>query len=427
MSKILWIADGGVSTGFARVTHAIGERLVTQFGHEIHVLATNYKGDPYPSVEHPTPLGLYVPDRYQPKDAYGQSRFLELLRDVDPDVVVMVNDPNMVLRLIMENRWDPEQLLAKYRPIISYLPVDGHNHPTQWQILNSLTNVVTMSRFGQGFFPGSKMVYHGVDTEQFWPVDSQHPITTSNGDVLRSKQECKEATGLPRDAFIVGRVDRNSGRKDFPATWKALQPVMKRHSDVVAYYHCKPQHDESGIDLFGIFTREMETLPRQMVPGNLNPYHGFKQQDLNAVYNALDLFVSTSRGEGFGLTIAEALACAVPVIAQKVSAIPEVVGPGGELIEPEREITVPFGHDQWLANIGAFSEAIEYAYSHRRWRRETGQAGRQHVVANFGWDDKAAAFHEYITLLSERGEAQEEPAHDPVDHDPQPQPALTSA
>jgi glycosyltransferase involved in cell wall biosynthesis len=110
--------------------------------------------------------------------------------------------------------------------------------------------------------------------------------------------------------------------------------------------------------------------------------------------------VSTSRGEGFGLTLAESLACEVPVIAQNCSAIPEVVGPGGKLIEPGPPITVPFGQDQRLPNIEAFTEATEYAYLHRRWRRETGRAGREHVIRSFQWDDAAAKFHEYIEVLA---------------------------
>ena len=409
LSKVLWIGDGGCNTGFGRVTHAIGERLVTQYGHEVRCLATNYKGDPFPSVENLSPMTLLVPTLYVNGDFYGQSRYLELLRDYNPDVVIMLNDPQVMLRLLLENAYDSEQLLRQYRPIIAYLAVDGHNHPPTWSMLNEMTNVVAMSKFGQGFFPNSKMVYHGIDTDLFWPVDSQHPITISNGDVLRSKKECKAAMGFPTDAFVVGRVDRNSGRKDYPATWKALLPVMHRHSDVIAYYHTKIQNDESGIDLLSIWSRDAETASRQRFPDSLNPYHGFKQQDLNALYNSFDLFVSTSRGEGFGLTIAEAMACGVPVIAQNVSAIPEVVGPGGKLIDPQREVTVPFGHDQWLSDVDAFSEAIEYAYLHRRWRRETGKAGREHVVRSFQWDAAAASFNEYVTLLS--GEAKEESEH----------------
>lgn len=410
MAKVLWIGDAGCNTGFARVTHAIGERLITNHGHDVHVLATNYKGDPWPDREHQTPLGLYVPDKNVPKDVYGQSRFLELVRDLHPDIVMMLNDPPMILRLLLENQWDPQRMVLGAQPVIAYLAIDGHNHPATWGLLNQITNVVTMSKFGQSFFPGSRMVYHGVDTDQFWPVDSQHPITLSNGEVLKTKAECKEASGLPRDAFIVGRIDRNSGRKDMPATWKSLRPVMKKHSDIVAYYHCKPQNDESGIDLLSIFSRDPEILGRQRVPGTLDPRVGYKQQDLNALINSFDLFVSNSRGEGFGLTIAEAMACGIPVIAQNVSAIPEVVGPGGELIEPQRELTVPFGHDVWLSDIPAFSEAIEYAYLHRRWRREKGQAGRAHILANFGWDDKAASFDGFITELLQQREAKEESA-----------------
>ena len=57
MSKVLWLGDAGCHTGFARVTHAIGERLVRDFGHEVHVLAINYDGgDPWD-----TPLKMYVP------------------------------------------------------------------------------------------------------------------------------------------------------------------------------------------------------------------------------------------------------------------------------------------------------------------------------------------------------------------------------
>ena len=76
-----------------------------------------------------------------------------------------------------------------------------------------------------------------------------------------------------------------------------------------------------------------------------NSLVGWSQLWLLILYNAADVFITTSRGEGFGLTVAEALACGVPVIAQNVSAIPEVVGPGGVLLDPERLHTVPAGPD----------------------------------------------------------------------------------
>lgn len=405
MSKILWIGDGGCNTGFGRVAHAIGDRLVDK-GHEVHVLATNYKGDPFGSGK----MNLWPAALRDSGDTYGMRRIVELLHILQPDVVFMLNDPQVLYKIIFENRFDPLKLLGKF-PIITYIPVDGYGMPGKYEPVFVGTHVLAMSKHGQTQIPSAKLVYHGVDTHEFWPVSSQTPITTTDGSVLKTKADCKEIVGFPKDFFLIGRVDRNTGRKDYGALWKALQPVMRRHSDVLAYFHCK-NVESSGVNLEALLSREPDTLKQFRLPANFDPMYGFPVQDLNALINSFDLFVSTSRGEGFGMTIAEALACGVPVIAQNVSAIPEVVGPGGELIDGQRELTVPFGQDQWLADIGAFSEAIEHAYTHRRWRREKGQAGRDHVTNTFQWDAAADDIHEYIGEVLTHGQ---EPSSSGVD------------
>jgi glycosyltransferase involved in cell wall biosynthesis len=117
---------------------------------------------------------------------------------------------------------------------------------------------------------------------------------------------------------------------------------------------------------------------------------------MNAVYSAADLFVSNSRGEGFGLTLAEAAMAGVPIVAQNVSSITEVVGPGGRLIEPSQRITVPSGEDVCLSDIGAFTEAIEELYLSAGARRDLGKAGRKHVLSSFSWDEAAQKFHAVI-------------------------------
>jgi glycosyltransferase involved in cell wall biosynthesis len=50
-------------------------------------------------------------------------------------------------------------------------------------------------------------------------------------------------------------------------------------------------------------------------------------------YHAADLFVYPSRYEGFGLPVAEAMACGVPVVTSNVSSLPEVVGDDGKFGE----------------------------------------------------------------------------------------------
>jgi glycosyltransferase involved in cell wall biosynthesis len=409
MSKVLWLGDAGCHTGFARVTHAIGERLVRDFGHEVHVVAVNYDGG-YPWD---TNLKLYVPTTKVARDIYGQSRFVELLAHVEPDVVVMLNDPNIVLDLLLRNKYDAQNILLRYRPLLTYLPIDGHNHPPSWfKVLHKVSRPLAMSQHGaremtidgDGEPKVPPVIYHGVDHDRFFPVDQKHPLKLSNGTVIKSKADAKRAFGWDPDDFHVLRVDKNSGRKDYPATWKALVPFMHRHANVRVHLHCQGSGLEHGLDIMSMLSRDEKTKDRFSLPRDLNTFHGWPEEDLVGLYNAADVFISTSRGEGFGLTIAEALACGVPVIAQNVSAIPEVVGSGGILIDPVREVTVPSGKDQWLADIPAFTEALERLYPSRGARRDLGRAGREHVVETFSWDRAAVAFDHHIAELIAEGE-----------------------
>lgn len=58
------------------------------------------------------------------------------------------------------------------------------------------------------------------------------------------------------------------------------------------------------------------------------------REDLQALYNAAELFIYPSLYEGFGLPPLEALACGTPVITSNVSSLPEVVGDAALLVDP---------------------------------------------------------------------------------------------
>ena len=406
MSRVLWFSDAGATTGFARVTHSIGERLVEDFGHDIHVLATNFRGDSWPcerpGYSHVTPLRLYRPDTIVAGDIYGRARIIEMLAKVEPDVVVFLQDPQVVLNTLFANMKDPDRILLQYRPMLAYVPSDGTNLPPTWTtVLPKVTNVVAMSEWGQGQYQPSNLVYHGIDAEVFWPI-SEKPKTTSTGIVCKTKNDCKRAFGLDPDKFLVGRVDTNSGRKDYPALIKALWPLMEKYSDIEAWFHCEDEAANVGVRMQDMLLRNVANVKpdRFHFPGLHTSFEGWSVEDMNVLYSAFDVFVSTSRGEGFGLTLAEAAAAGCPIIAQNVSAIPEVVGPGGILVEPSGYmITPPSGQDNWLPDIAAFTEAIERMYHSRGLRRDLGEAAVKHVREKFSWDTAAQLFDEYITAL----------------------------
>jgi len=404
LAKVLWLSDAGCTTGFARVTHSIGERLVEDYGHEIRVLAVNFRGDAWPCErpghDHPTPLRLYRPDTILATDIYGQARILEMIAKYEPDVIVTLADPQVVLNFLFKNRYDPEQILLQYRPIITYIPDDGINLPPRWtEVLPKVTSVIAMSRHGQAAYGSSEMVYHGVDQETFWPI-SEKPKVSSTGIVCKTRSDCKRAFGLDPDRFLVGRVDTNSGRKDYPALVKALWPLMETYSDIDAHFQCQDEGANNGIRFQAMLSRNQKVdSSRFHFPGLHSSFEGWALEDLNILYSAFDCFVSTSRGEGFGLGLLEAAACGIPIVAQNVSAIPEVVGPGGILLEPKDTFTVPSGEDNWLPDIPAFTKAIERLYLSKGLRRDLGNAGAAHAKT-FSWDFAAKKFDEYITTLA---------------------------
>lgn len=65
-----------------------------------------------------------------------------------------------------------------------------------------------------------------------------------------------------------------------------------------------------------------------LIPGRVST------DDLVQLYNAAQVLVAPSIYEGFGLTPLEAMACGTPVVVSNVSALPEIVGDAGLLVDP---------------------------------------------------------------------------------------------
>lgn len=390
MSRLLWIGDAGRPTGFSRVTHEIGERLVAEYGHEINVLAIGYDAaDPFETGMH-----LHRSEAGPTRNYLGFDRVVPLLEKVKPDAVVTLEDPAILLRRLFGNPSDRRKKLLTQAPILSYLPIDGVGLPAEFMKLPSVANVIAMSHFGQDQMPGSEMAYHGVDTDLFHPVSADHPIETSSGPAY-SREDCREFFSIPKDAFVVGRVDTNSGRKDWGNTWRTFEAFVatEKNRQPVAIFHTKKRNPGHGIDLPALASRGKGVL-------YITDADNWAINDVVALINTFDVFLTTSRGEGFGLTAAEALACEVPVVATDFSATPEVVGPGGYLVTGKTLIANPYGVDNMIGDHLGLAEAIGWLAADETHRQDLGRAGRRHVIESFSWDDTARKFDGWIRAMT---------------------------
>ena len=101
-------------------------------------------------------------------------------------------------------------------------------------------------------------------------------------------------------------------------------------------WHCATI--DQGGDLSDEVSKYGRLAAQLFSTGFHDQYGGLERRLLNALYNAADIYVSNS-SEGFGLCIAEALACGVPAVGIDYSAVPEVIGPAGikvPIVHPRR-------------------------------------------------------------------------------------------
>lgn len=89
------------------------------------------------------------------------------------------------------------------------------------------------------------------------------------------------------------------------------------------------------------------------------------------IYNRCDIFLTPSRLEGFGLSVAEAMACGKPIVATNYSSLPELVvdGKGGFLCR--------------MDDVKDFTEKIQYLSDNDDLRREMGIFNRKRVEEKF--------------------------------------------
>lgn len=73
-------------------------------------------------------------------------------------------------------------------------------------------------------------------------------------------------------------------------------------------------------------------------------------EDLPALMSAAEVFAYPSLYEGFGIPVAEAMACGTPVLTSNTSSLPEVAGDAAILVDPEDTIAIAAGLEKLLSS-----------------------------------------------------------------------------
>ncbi len=141
--------------------------------------------------------------------------------------------------------------------------------------------------------------------------------------------EVKERYHLPFNfIFCLGTIEP---RKNIPAIVKAYDQLRSLNN---------PQLDKYKLVIAGgrgwKVKKILDTMRNAKFTKDIIFTSCITNEDKAAVYTLSSLFVYPSFFEGFGIPVLEAMRCGVPVITSNCSSLPEVVGQGGIMIDPDK-------------------------------------------------------------------------------------------
>jgi glycosyltransferase involved in cell wall biosynthesis len=181
-----------------------------------------------------------------------------------------------------------------------------------------------------------------------------------------SRRRLFAGLGLPADAVLIGVVAQLIERKGHRFVLDALPTLIRQHPSV-------------QLVLFGkgpLAGQLQERIDAEGLAGHAR-LAGFRD-DLSSVLPCLDLLVHPALMEGLGVSLLQAAAAGVPVVASAVGGIPEAVRDGvtGLLVPP--------------ADVPALTQAISGLLADADRRSRLGAAGRERIQQEFSPDAMVA-------------------------------------
>jgi len=290
--------------------------------------------------------------------------------------------PFDILRVHSLRYIGPSALLARRRyrlevPIISHhhhLDSDPLNGLIEKRVVEASERVVTVSEFSK------RQLVEDLD------VRVEHVTVIHNGVDEAFSPGLRDAglaerLGLGSEpvGMFLGGLKRRKNLRFLLEVWRDVVARLKGATLLV----CGSGEEESRLKQAA---KDIGIQRQVIFAGHIS------ESEKVRFYRLAQVFISVSSLEGFGLSVAEAMSCGLPVVVARQGALPELVGssPGARVCQP--------------GSRSEFAEAILGFASAEEVRRQGGEANRQRVNAYFRWpraiDAMKAAYAETLARWS---------------------------
>ena len=145
------------------------------------------------------------------------------------------------------------------------------------------------------------VIDNGIDVERYQRNDE-------------ARAAIRAELGIPPKAWVVGAVGRFAPEKDFPLLVRAVAPLLGPDSRLLLV------GDGDEMPAVRAEVERQAAGPFVVLPGSRN--------DVPECLAAMDAFVLSSRMEGMPISVLEAMASGLPLVASKVGALPGLIADG---------------------------------------------------------------------------------------------------
>lgn len=345
------------------------------------------------------PYTIYAP-QFIPNDTWGYSIIKQLLED-GVDLVITSHDIQRVVPM-MEDLMRAS--MTKGTRWINYIPVDRVNLSSkEIPFFTSADANVFITKYAyhrivdqiddEDLKAKCFQIYHPVDIDEFSPLGSKEKENARN-EFMNER--------FVEPYFLLGTINRNIHRKDPARLIPIFNDLLSFKDDYRLYIHGPVQDIKINMqevlinteNIYSITNKKGLTysdknyinIQRDVLFSRLYSDGAYSQEDLRKVYGCFDVFLTTSTGEGFGYSTAEAMAMEIPIVAPSNTSFDELLGYGERgYLSPISDIfmTYEWG-DSWreLANIKATVDHIQNIRENYSEAKKKARLAREWVIDN---------------------------------------------